>query len=230
MFSQVFLAVTGQEMAAFRPAQTAYMACHFSAGGVGLSNMPRALPEGSILLLDDSMPVQGHDPEVVTRQLNALVKAFSVRAVLLDFQREKTEEMDNMAAAILQSCTCTAGVTEQYAAGLHCPVFLPPPPVNKPLKEHLRPWLKRGVFLEIAPEALQITVTKDGSKAISLPPVTFLPLEDNRLHCHYNVEVFPEKAVFTLSRTREDLDALAREAHELDVLGTVGLYQELYRL
>ena len=228
MFSQVFLAVTAREMEQFHPARTAYMACHFSAGGKGLSNLPRALPAGSILLLDDSMPVQGHDRSTVTRQLNELVKAFSVRAVLLDFQREKTAEMEKMTAAIIKSCACTTAVTEQYAAGLHCPVFLPPPPVNKPLAGYLKPWLKRGVFLELAPEGLQITVTKDGSKAVSLPPIAELPLTDGRLHCHYNVEVFPEKAVFTLSRTREELANLAQQAQDLGVLGAVGLYQDLH--
>ena len=227
MFSQVFLAVTGQEMAAFHPARTAYMACHFSAGGTGLSNMPRSLPEGSILLLDDSMPVQGHDAKIVTRQLNDLVKAFSVQAVLLDFQRSKSEETSNMVAAILDACACTVAVTIAYAQNQRCPVFLPPPPVNKPLTPYLQPWLKQGAFLEIAPEGLQITVTKDGSQTISLPPTEELPLVDRRLHCHYSVKVFPEKAVFTLSRTREDLAALANEAQNSGVLGTVGLYQEL---
>lgn len=230
MFSQVFLAVTPREMEAFRPARTAYMACHFSAGGAGLSNMPQALPQDSILLLDDSMPVQGHDPEVVTRQLNELVRKFSVRAVLLDFQREKTNETSAMAAAILQSCPCTVAVTAAYAKAGDCSVFLPPPPVNRPLTEHLRPWLKKGVFLEIAPECLQITVTEKGCSAVSAPSVRNLPLASSRLHCHYNVEVFPEKAVFTLSRTREDLVTLARQAYEVGVLGAVGLYQELNRL
>lgn len=230
MFSQVFLAVTPREMEAFRPARTAYMACHFSAGGAGLSNMPQALSQDSILLLDDSMPVQGHDPEVVTRQLNELVRKFSVRAVLLDFQREKTNETSAMAAAILQSCPCTVAVTAAYAKAGDCSVFLPPPPVNRPLTEHLRPWLKKGVFLEIAPECLQITVTEKGCSAVSAPSVRNLPLASSRLHCHYNVEVFPEKAVFTLSRTREDLVTLARQAYEVGVLGAVGLYQELNRL
>lgn len=230
MFSQVFLAVTPREMEAFRPARTAYMACHFSAGGTGLSNMPRTLPEGSILLLDDSMPVQGHDPNVVTTQLNDLVKMFAVRAVLLDFQREKTEEAANMVSAILERCACTVALTVPYAQKQNCPVFLPPPPVNKPLEDYLHPWLKRGIFLELAPESVQITVTEKGSCAVSVPPVQKLLLASNRFHCHYNVKVFPEKAVFTLSRTREDLAALAQQAYETDVLGVVGLYQELNRI
>ena len=224
MFSQVFLAVTARELEAVRPKRTAYMACHFSAGGSGLSNMPHTLPEGSILLLDDSMPVQGHDPQIVAQQLSELVDRFSLQAVLLDFQRPPTAESQKTAAFILENCKCTAAVTPAYAKE-GFPVFLPPPPVNKSLKEYLKPWNK--VFLELASEGLEITVTKEGSRFYYLSPTSSLPLTDKRLHCHYGVTVFPGKAVFTLSRSREDLAELAREADELGVLATIGLYQEL---
>ena len=222
MFSRVFLAVTGTESEF--PKRTAYMACHFSPGGSGLSNMPHTLPEGSILLLDDSMPVQGHDPKKVLEQLNELAEQFSVRAVLLDFQRSVTDEAKKMASAIMQNCACTVAVTPDYATA-GSPVFLPPPPVNKSLKEYLKPWGK--VFLELASEALEITVTKEGSRFSPIDSTAPLPLEDKRLHCHYGVTVCPGKAVFTLKRTREDLAELALEAEELGVLGTVGLYQEI---
>lgn len=224
MFSGVFLAVTGRKTEAHCPKRLAYMACHFSPGGSGLSNMPNTLPPGSILLLDDSMPVQGHNPETVVKQLNELVERFSVKAILLDFQRPPTDESQKMAAAILQGSSCTAAATPAYAQK-GFPVFLPPPPVNKALAEHLKPW--NEVFLELASEGLEITVTKEGSRFSPVYPASPLPLSDERLHCHYSVEVFPGKAVFTLSRTREDLAALAREAEKLGVIATVGLYQEL---
>lgn len=224
MFSQVFLAVTGKETETARPERTAYMACHFSPGGVGLSNTPGSLPPGSILLLDDSMPVQGHNPESVVAQLNELVERFSVWAVLLDFQRPPTEEAKAMSAAILRGCCCTVATTPAYVIN-GFPVFLPPPPVNKSLKEYLKPWDK--VFLELATEGLEITVTKDGRQFSSAYPTAPLPLQDDRLHCHYGVTVSPGKAVFTLNRTREDLAALAHEAKILGILGLVGLYQEL---
>ena len=223
MFSGVFLAMTGREMETHCPKRLAYMSCHFSPGGFGLSNLPRFLPEGSILILDDSMPVQGHNPERVVEQLNALAKRSSIRAVLLDFQRLPTAEARKMTAAILQNCHCTTAVPPAYIQN-DFPVFLPPPPVNKSLKEYLKPWGK--VFLELASEGLEITVTKNGSQTVPVFPTSPLPLQDSRLHCHYGVTVCPGKAVFTLNRTREDLAALAREAEELGVLGMVGLYQE----
>lgn len=225
MFSRVFLAVTAKELETVHPKRTAYMACHFSAGGSGLSNMPQALPKGSILLLDDSMPVQGHDPETVAQQLKELADKFSVRAVLLDFQRPPTDESRKMVSVILQNCGYAAAVTPAYTEKGSA-VFLPPPPPNKPLAEHLKPW-KNGVFLELYSEGLEITVTKDDSRLSYISPTSPLPLADTRLHCHYGVTVFPGKAVFTLSRSQEDLAELAREAEELGVIATVGLYQEL---
>ena len=226
MFSKVFLAITAKEMETVLPQRTAYMACHFSPGGAGLSNLPSALPKGSIVLLDDSMPVQGHDPDIVTKQLTELAAAFSVRAILLDFQRPPTEESQMMVSAILENRICQVATTAAYARAA-CPVFLPPPPPNKSLGEYLKPWKKNGVFLELCPEGMEITVTKGGSRFVSAFPTSTLPLVHDRLHCHYDVTVSPEKAVFTLFRNREDLAALAREAESLGVLGTVGLYQEL---
>lgn len=230
MFSRVFLAMTPREMEEYHPEKLAYMACHFSPYGTGLSNLPPNLPKDSVLLLDDSMPVQGHDPQVVVRQLNELVNRFSVSAVLLDFQTEKNPEGSAMVSAVLQALPCPAAVTKAYAASMQAPVFLPPPPVNIPLQRYLAPWLKQGVYLEIAPEAKQITVTAQGSQATPVPPLQSLPHKDNALHCHYNVEVSSEKAVFTIQRTKEDLDTLTQEAYRLGIRGAIGLYQELSRL
>ncbi len=227
MFSNVFLAMTAREMGEHPVQKTAYMACHFSPYSKGLSNLPRFLPEGSILLLDDSMPLQGHDSETVVGQLQKLVDHYPIRGLLLDFQREWTEESDHMVSAILQNITCPTAVPPCYTKGRDCPVFLPPPPVNKALATYLHPWLKRGVFLEIAPETVQITVTKEGSTFLPIPYAEGFPLADERLHCHYRVKVFPEKAVFTLTRTGKDLAELAKEAYDTGVCGVVGLYQEL---
>ena len=229
MESSVFLAVTAHEMEEFLPERLAYMACHFSPYNNGLSNIPSSLPAGSILLLDDSMPVQEHDPRLVTEQLLELANRFSLHAVLLDFQNEPTAAGAEIAAAIAEALPCPVAVTEQYGALKNCPVFLAPPPVNTPLNTYLAPWLERGIFLEIAPDGLQITVTEQGAQQAPLPSgaVCNLQRQDTRLHCHYRVEVLPKKAVFTLHRTREDALAMADQALQLGVRAAVGLYQEL---
>lgn len=224
MFSKVFLA-----SATAKPLlpRFAYMAVHFSSFGRGLSNLPGSLPKGSMVLLDDSMEPMDHDPEMVTRQLAELIDRVAPTAVLLDFQRPITKQLQVMAEAIIKALPCPGGVTKAYAKELGCPVFLPPPPANKALGDYIGPWKKQGVYLEIAPEGLEITVTETGSSAIPIFPVSGLPLEDKRLHCHYNVQVLQDKAVFTICRYKEDLAQLVQEAEGLGVLGCVGLYWEL---
>ncbi len=229
MFSNVYLAATMREMEAFTPKKAAYLSCHFSPSGQGLSNVPYSLPQDSLLLLDDSMPVCGHSPAMIVKQLRDLVERFDLKAILLDFQGEKDAQLGNMAQAILQGIPCPVAVTENYANDLGCPVFLSAPPVDTALEKHLSKWLKQGVFLEIAPCGTKIEVAKNGCKK---SPLMFgnagiLPLYNEKLCCHYDVEVFPDRAVFTLTRTREDLAALADKALVLGVLGAVGLYQEL---
>lgn len=229
MFSDVFMAITSQEMRHFLPKRTAYMACHFSPGGPGLSNIPCALPPDSLILIDDSMPVQGHDPKAVIGQLNEIIHTFTVKGVLLDFQRELSDESGKMVGSIAASCACPVAVTPPYAHIEGCGIFLPPAAVNMALQDYLKPWLGRGIFLEIAKERVRITVTETGSNLSPDYQDTPLPLINERLHCHYNVSVFPDKAEFTLSRTSEDLAALTQEAYALGVHGVVGLYQELHK-
>ncbi len=227
MFSKVFLAQTSGEIKKQLPEKLAYMALHFSPYGKGLSNIPGDLPKGSILLLDDSTSPTHHDPQLVVEQLKQLTTQLSPAAVLLDFQRPVTEELKAMAGYITKALPCPVGVTECYAKDLGCSVFLSPLPANKELTDYLKPWLNQGVYLEIAPDCIEITVTETGSEIRHIYPVQDLPLVDNRLHCHYQVEVSPNKAVFTICRHKEDLLSLVQEAESLGVLGCVGLYREL---
>ncbi len=230
MFSDVFLAQTSGETARFPAAKIAYMACHFSPYGNGLSNLPESLPTGSILLLDDSMPPNGHDPQVVEKELKEIVGRLNIAAVLLDFQGQMQQETMDMAQHLVKTLPCPVAVTEEYARILGCPVFLSPTPVNAVLKDYIEPWLQQGVYLEIAPMVTCFTLTENGCTSLPIPSAGELPLHDERLRCHYKVEVFQDRAVFTLGRTGEDLAALAEGAKQLGVLGTVGLYQELSQL
>ncbi len=232
MFSEVFLAMTAAECKKALPNRVCFMACHFSPYSAGLTNLPTELPPDSMLLLDDSMPPADHDPKIVAEQLCELVRQFSVYGVLLDFQREKTEVSKAVVNAILQALPCPVAVTEDYAMDLGCPVFLSACPVNVPLDKYLRPWQKQGVYLEIAPGRTQITATEKGAEKAFLPvgETESLRFYDEGLCCHYKTEVFERRAVFTLQRSREDLEKLIGKAQDLGVTAVVGLYQELSAL
>ena len=83
-----YLAMTEAEIraAATLPDHLAFMACHFSPYGIGLVNIPQRLPRGSILIVNDRVPVLHHDPQVVLRQLQEVGRQLSLRGILLDFE------------------------------------------------------------------------------------------------------------------------------------------------
>lgn len=226
----LYLAMTAGEYQACTgvPAHMAWMACHFSSYGTGLSNCPKALPEGAMLILNDRIPILGHDHPLITSQLTELVQSLRCGCVLLDFQRCGTDETKTLVKKITEALPCPVGVSELYAKSADCPVFLPPVPPDVPIREYLRPWQGREVWIDTALDGKIITLTPDGSTCAPLPPCR--PPEnghrDGLLHCHYLIDI-EENARFTLFRTREDLDALLAEAEESGITRAVGLWQEL---
>lgn len=226
-----YLAMTAAEMAGSQtiPSHPAWMACHFSPYGTGLSNFPRELPAGAMIILNDRTPVQGHDPALIAEQLSAMAEDLAASAVLLDFQREENTQTAAIAKSIIEKLPCPVGVTEYYGTELSCALFLPPPPLYMTLSQYLAPWAGRELWLEIALDSQVITLTPEGCRASS--PFPALPAEpyhtDAGLHCRYHTEISPARAAFTLFRTPEDLDGLLPEAEDLGVTRAVGLYQEL---
>lgn len=228
MKMRCYLAMTGAEFtaAAKLPEHTAWMACHFSCYGTGLSNLPPSLPEGSMIILNDRTPVQGHDPGLILEQLRLLYEQLKPSCFLLDLQRSGATEI---VKTLTQGLPCPVGVTAEYAAALSCPVFLEPPPLHVPLQEHLAPWKGREVWLEAALEAERITVDTQGSQvepadiALLDEPV----FEEPELHCRYNIRLTENTAVFQLLRAKEDLVRLLEDAQKRGVTQAVGLYQQL---
>lgn len=224
-----FLAMTAAEFcgSSFLPAKIGWMACHFSPYSVGLSNLPRTLPEGSLLIVNDITPINGHNPEVIVDQLRSCVETFRCSGVLLDFQREDNEETMLMATEIVNAFPCPVAVTEEYAASLSCPVFLPPLPHHIPLADWVKPWQGREIWLDVALDLEEILISDEG---ISILPLSNAIPEDGfidaTLHCHYRSEVFDHYAKFTLWRTKEDIASLLEEAESLNIRTAVGLYQE----
>ena len=227
----LFLAMTGAEMQKNGPfpPNIAWMACHFSPYGTGISNIPEVLPNGSMIILNDRTPVCGHDPERVAEQMLQLVEQFRAEAILLDFQRPDVAETAAIASRIVQQCTCPVGVTEYYAREWKCPVFLSPVPPHIPLDEYLAPWQGREIWLEAALDGTEIVVKPEGSTSTACPYPA--PAEhshwDERLHCHYEITTTSEQVRFRLYRTGENLAQLLDAAGLMGVTRAVGLYQEL---
>ena len=224
----LYLALTAAEMAGNPlPVRFAYMALHFSPGGAGLSGFPATLPPGSVLILDDSTPLDGHDPERILKQLSAQVERWQCEAVLLDFQRPGIHGQRELADMLVKGLPCPVGVSEPYAQALPCPAFLPPVPPDRPLKEYLAPWQGREIWLEAALESITLTLTEQGCTDTPLLGFHEQGMHDVSLDCHYTVETTDNSAIFRLWRTREDLNSLLEEAQKQSVTKAVGLWQEL---
>ncbi len=228
----VYLAMTAAEFASAErlPDHCAWMACHFSSYGTGLSNLPEQLPEKAVLILNDSTPVQNHDPEQIATQLAQLTQTLSADALLLDLQRPVSDATMAVIQAITSTLTCPVVIPQAYAQDIGGPVFLPPPPLDMPLKAYLAPYGDRDIWLEAALDGATVTVTSEGSYSSPLLyDDTLSPcFEDEDLHCKYHIRVSDTEATFSLWRTPESLHALLEEAEALGVSRAVGLYQELW--
>ena len=227
----LYLAMTAPELsaAAALPAQLAYMACLLSPYSTGLSNCPQKLPEGSMLILNDSTPAGGHDPELIGRQIAEITEQFGCCGVLLDFQRPDNGLTCQIVEAILSAVSCPVAVSEGYAKHLNCPVFLSAPPADCLLAGWLSPWKDREILLEASLDTRTVTLDKAGSIVHPANPCDpeVLPHRSEQLHCHYKTEVASEQVLFTMQRTKDDLKAQLQEAENLGVTMAIGLYQEL---
>ena len=223
-----YLAMTAAEFRWFSPKNQniAWMACHFSPYGTALSNLPTALPEDSLLILNDRTPICGHDPELIACQLALLMKKFSCGGLLLDFQRPEIPETADLVEHLLQHLPCPTSVSHLYAADLDCPVFLPPVPVDIPVEEYLTPWSGRDIWLEAALDGCTLELTESGCTQKPLAGPIRDEHVDETLCCHYQIDI-GSTAVFRLRRTEDDLHLLLRRAESHGVSHAVGLYQEL---
>ena len=223
----IYLAMTAAEFASCAnfPPHTGWMACHFSSYGLGLSNLPPALPEDAMVIVNDRTPICGHDPETILLQLAGI----PCGCYLLDFQRPGVLETARLAEYLLKNLPRPAALSSLYAEDLDCPVFLPPVPPSLSPEDYLQPWQGREIWLEAAMNTEIITVTSQGTTTQeSTEPISQpLPHFDEALFCHYAIEIHGDAACFHLHRTREDLAALLQKAEPLGVRLSAGLYQEL---
>lgn len=229
-----YLAMTPGEVSACPrlPAKMAWMACHFSSSGVGISNLPPELPDGSMLILDDSIPFNGHDPSVISRELSWAVNQLAVQSMLLDFQRPKVPQVQELAQMLVSALPCPVGVSAPYAKGLECPVFLPPLPLDQSLEAYLTPYKNREIWLDMAPGCGQYRIGFQKNQYIPLPPDAFPPgpFRDDALRCRYATSVSEDGVTFSLCRGQEELKKLLEDAEKLGVSVAMGLYQELASL
>ena len=225
----VYLAMTGAELkhCSQLPQKCAWMACHLSPGGNGLSYMPDAFPMQGLLCIDDSLLPDGHDPDRIAEQVRTLRERFSFDGIVLDFQRPFHRDLNILANKLQSALPCPVGITPQYEKDWNGALFLPPVPLNQAVADYLTPWKGRDLWLELSCERLCMALTTNGcviqSTADSLQEPIF---RENTLHCHYNIRLAENVALFTLERAQEDMAELIADAMPYGVAKAIGLYQE----
>lgn len=234
MAIDLYLAMTPGELSACLqpPDKTAWMACHFSSSGLGISILPSSLPKDSMLVLDDSTPFSGHDCAVISRELREAVEELEVQRVLLDFQRPNVPQVWELAQMLVSILPCSVGVSALYAKGLSCPVFLPPLPLGQRLSDHLAPHKGQETWLDMAPGCGQYHIRFQGNQYDPLPSNAFPPgpFRDDILRCRYATSVTEDGVTFSLFRGIEEVEMLLEDAEKLGVSTAIGLYQELAAL
>ncbi len=223
------LAMTPKELTDHPGHPCAYMACHFSYQDTGLSSIPDALPPNSILILDDSTPPAHHDMPQIARQLCTLAEKLETRGILLDFQRPDIDAAGVLIRQLTEDAPCPVAVSALYGKGFTCPVFLPPPPLHRPLEVYLKPWQNRPIWLEAALSRGKFLITPQGSRFYDgdTPSSQDVFFTDDTLRCCYQIHPAQEQAEIYLWRTPEQLAQLLDQAAALGVVQAVGLFQEL---
>jgi hypothetical protein len=224
----IYLAMTAAEFEknSCLPPQIAWMACHFSLYGKGITNLPNALPPGALLILNDRVPIRGHDPERICQQLLTFLERNPVFALLLDFQQPDQEEIRHLAAHLASAIGCKLAISSLYAQP-GCPVFLPPCPPDLPLSEHIAPWKGWELWLDIAKSVQHLSLDAHGCHSLPFPREAQCPQPASNLHCHYGIQSHADSISFFLERKAEDLSDFLQSAENSGVTTAVGLYQEL---
>lgn len=188
-----------------------------------------SLSEGSILAITDQIPVKQQDIPALCDTLSKLVFRSRCQGILLDFQHPGSSEYRSLAKRLTDILPCPVAVSDLYAQPLNSPVFLSPVPPCQRLSSHIAAWTGREIWLDISTEAVKILLTPEGSTFTALPH--YVPTQkghkDETLHSHYAISVDKTSAVFTLWRTKEDLESLLQEAESFGISKVIGLYQEL---
>lgn len=220
-----YLAVTRAEIAGGAlPAHLGYLGCHFS--DAGLSGLPEALPSGSLLILDDRIPMTNQDPALILSQLQKALDALDCIGLLLDFQQPENGPQKNLTRLLSKTLPIPVAAPPFYASP-ESRLFLPPVPPDRSVEEALSPWSGRKIWLDTAPGAITLTLTGAGCAAAP-PPHSPAPgrFTDPQLCCRYSIEESPEGFRFTLFRDEACLRDLLAQAAERGVELAVGLWQE----
>lgn len=226
----LYLAMTAADF--FRcaeiPPHIAWMSLHFSPSGPGLSNLPGVLPQGSMVILDDQIPWNGHSHQQVCKELRGLLQTRKLNSLLLDFERPPKPETLALSQMILSLCKeigCSIGLPKAYRTTGEGALFLPPHPSH--LSPDKLPAEGAEVWLEAAPGGLTADILPDRVLLEEGPPLPLsgVPVFMNpALHCCYTSVPTSQGIRVRLFDTKRTMEAKAAIWERLGVTRLIGLY------
>ena len=200
------------------------MGCHFSDDG--LVGLPQVLPDGALLVVDDSVPMTAQDPEHILAQLTEALEKLSCTGLLLDFQQAENAPQRELVRLLARELTLPLAAPPAYAAE-GCRLFLPPVAADQTIEEALSPWAGKKIWLDTAPAAVRLELTQQGCARTPLPRMAASgKFEDSKLCCRYSIEAVPDGFQFTLYRDQSCIRALLEQAAALGTELAIGLWQE----
>lgn len=222
-----YLAMTDGEIAACvrLPPRLARMGCHFSDDG--LVELPQVLPDGALLVVDDSVPMTAQDPEHTLDQLAEALEKFSCTGLLLDFQQAENAPQRELVRLLTRELTIPLAAPPAYAVE-GCRLFLPPVAADQTVEEALSPWAGKKIWLDTAPAAVRLELTKQGCTRTPLPRMAASGIfKDPGLCCRYSIEPTLNGGFqFTLYRDLCCIEAILEQAAAFGAELAVGLSQE----
>lgn len=229
----LFLAMTSSEFSTCTqpPHSIAWLALHFSMSGPGLSNRPRRLPPGSLLILDDRSPWADHSIEVVCKELVALLLDCQAYGLLLDFERPPTEATLLLVQALCQCCSelnVPLAAPSAYLKRCNAIHFISPIPFQQmPDKSD-----SVTFWLDASPAALEVLITEGNavSREIFVPSSEVIAAEhcfySEILRCHYFSKAVPGGICLTLFRTAKSIRQMLSCEQAAPFQLAVGLWKE----
>ena len=231
MSLRFYLAMTDAEIrrATSLPRHLAFMACHFSPYGSGLTNIPQRLPPGSLLIVNDRVPVLNHDPELILSQLKSAVQRLKAFGILLDFQIPGNTQTERIVQTLVDGLPCPVAVSAAYGEDLTCPIFSSPL-IHQRLCDS--PYIKKGrpLWLDTYQETAFYKVTPAGCSVIKDAIISGDTFFDEILQCRYSFSIEKDSVVFSLSRQTAEISGYLKAAEMAGIPIAVGLYQQFSAL
>lgn len=211
------------------PEMPAWMACHFSPYGTGLSNLPKMLPADALIMVSDRISPAGHDAALMVSQLADLTAAFKPAAIVLDLEAPENDFCRELARQCCKLKNVEVAVASRYAQDLPCSVFLSAAQLWTKPEDWLQPWEGRTIWAESVLQRGLVTVTDEGAAYKELPweePEEGLAV-DEELQVAYRIRETKDAVEVMLWRGRKELDTWMQMLKGLGISRFLGLYQQL---